>query len=98
VIGSAAACRLNHRTGSGRSSDGPAAPADAFLAADAGAFAALGGQDIGVACVGTAPAEVTLQFPGLDGVAGVVGVGEGELPQWPEVCLDGGWPRRRWSG
>ena len=62
--------------------------ADALLAADAGAFAALGGQDVGVAGVGVAPAQVGVQLAGLDGVVGVVGVGEGELPQRPEVGLD----------
>jgi hypothetical protein len=54
-----------------------------------GAFAALGGQDVGVAGVGVAPAQVTLEFAGLDGVVGVVGVGEGELPQRAELRLDG---------
>jgi hypothetical protein len=34
------------------------------LAADAGAFAALGGQDVGVAGVGVAPAQVLLQLAG----------------------------------
>ena len=39
---------------------GPA-PAVAFLAVDAGAFAALGVQDARVAGVGVAPAQVSLQ-------------------------------------
>lgn len=64
------------------------APADAFLAADAGAFPALGGEDVGVASVGVAPALVAVQGLGLRGVAAVVGVGQGELPQWAEVRLD----------
>ncbi len=33
----------------------------------------------GVAGVGVAPAQVAVQRPGLDGVVGVLGVGEGEL-------------------
>jgi len=37
------------------------------LAADAGAFAALGGQDVGVARVRIAPAQVSLQPPGQRG-------------------------------
>ena len=46
----------------------------AFLAADAGAFAALGVQDAWVAGVGVAPAQVGVQSAGQGGVAGVVGV------------------------
>ena len=65
--------------------EGASAPADALLAADAGAFAALGGEDVGVAGVGVAPAQVGVQGPGLDGVVGVVGVGQGELPKGSEV-------------
>ena len=42
------------------------------LAADAGAFTALGGQDVGVAGVGIAPAQVALQAAGQDRVVGVV--------------------------
>jgi len=48
------------------------APADAFLAADAGAFFAFGDQDARVAGVGIAPAQVGVQGPGLDRVVGVV--------------------------
>lgn len=48
----------------------------------------LGGEDVGVAGVGVAPAQVAVQLRSLDGVVGVVLVGEGELPQWPEVRLD----------
>ncbi len=47
---------------------GSVAPADAFLAADAGAFSALGGQHVGVTGVGVAPAQIGVQGPGLDGV------------------------------
>jgi hypothetical protein len=67
---------------------GTAAPAEAFLAADAGAFAALGGEYIGVAGVGVAPAQIGVQGTSLDGMAAVVGVGQGELAQRPEVRLD----------
>jgi hypothetical protein len=40
------------------------APADAFLAADAGTLAPLGREDVGVAGVGVAPAQVAMQGPG----------------------------------
>jgi hypothetical protein len=62
--------------------------ADAFLAADPGAFLAFGGQEVAVAGVGVAPAEVGVQGPGLSGVVGVVGVGDGELSQGSEVGFD----------
>jgi hypothetical protein len=38
--------------------------------ADAGALAALSGQDIGVTGVGVAPAQVLLELAGQHGVAG----------------------------
>ncbi|GAA3424625.1 hypothetical protein GCM10018953_18080 [Streptosporangium nondiastaticum] len=63
-------------------------PADALLTADSGAFAALGGQDVGVAGVGVAPAQVSMQGAGLDRVVDMAGVGDGELPQGPEMRLD----------
>lgn len=70
-------------------------PAPASLAnairedqAATGAFLALGGQDVGVAGVGVAPAQVPVQSPGLRGMAAMVGVGQGELPQQSEVGLD----------
>jgi integrase-like protein len=69
---------------SGCGSEGASAPAEALLAADTGAFAALGCQDLGVAGVGVAPAQVGVQGPGLNGVVGVVGVGQRELPQGPK--------------
>ena len=65
---------------SGRGGEGASAPADTLLASDAGTFFAFGGQDVAVACVGVAPAQVGVQGPGLHGVVGVVGVGDGELP------------------
>ncbi len=37
---------------------------------------------------GVAPMQVGVQGPGLHGVVGVVGVGDGELPQRSEVGLD----------
>lgn len=49
---------------------------------------ALGGEDVGVAGVGVAPAQVAVQLCSLDGEVGVVRAGEGELPQRPEVRLD----------
>ena len=79
--------KVHRIAGSGRVEEGAAAPADALLAADAGAFPALGGQDVGVAGVGVAPAQVAVQCAGLDRVVRVVRVGEGELPQRPEVGL-----------
>ena len=42
------------------------------FAANTGAFAALGGQHVGVAGVGVAPAQVVLQAPGQHGVIGLV--------------------------
>jgi hypothetical protein len=41
-----------------------------------------------VAGVGVAPAQVAVQGLGLCGMAAVVGVGQGELPQRAEVRLD----------
>lgn len=41
-----------------------------------------------MAGVGVAPAEVSMRGPGLHGVVGVVGVGDGELPQRSEVRFD----------
>jgi hypothetical protein len=51
-----------------------AAPALLAFAAEAGAFAALGGQHVGVAGVGITQAQVVLQ---LAGQRGVIPVGEG---------------------
>lgn len=45
-------------------------------------------------CVLAAPAQVTVQLAGLNGVVGMVGVGEGELPLRPEMRLDGVHPGR----
>lgn len=43
---------------------------------------------VAAAGVGVAPAQVAVHGLGLCGVAVVVGVGQGELPQWAEVGLD----------
>ena len=51
------------------------------------AFAALRGQDLGIAGVGVAPTEVGLQLPGKGEVVGVVGVTDHEPPQRSEVRL-----------
>lgn len=59
-------------------SGGGLAPASLAFAADAGSFAALGGQDVGVAGVGVAPAQVGVQFPGQDGVVRVIRAGDHE--------------------
>ena len=59
------------------------------FAADAGAFAALRGQDLGIAGVGVAPAQVGLQLSGKGEVVGVVGVTDHEPPQRSEVRLVG---------
>jgi len=48
----------------------PLSPASLSFAADAGAFTALGGQYVGVAGVGVAPAQVGLQLSGQRGVVG----------------------------
>jgi hypothetical protein len=56
--------------------------------ADAGAFAALGGQHVGVSGVGVAPAQVGVQVAGQDDVVGVVGVGHRDIrsgPNWASI-------------
>ena len=68
---------------------GWSSPFVAFLGSDSGAFAALGGEEVGVAGVGVAPAQVGVQAAGEDGVVGVVGVVQDELAQRPEVRFDG---------
>ena len=49
------------------------------FAADAGALAALGGQDVGVAGVGVAPAQVSLQLAAQHGVAGMIRSGHDKV-------------------
>jgi hypothetical protein len=60
------------------------------FAADVGAFAALGGEDVGVAGVGVAPPQIGLCLMGQDGVVGVVGVADREdaqRPNWVSIGL-----------
>src|SRR5450755_1357177 len=68
-------------------------PALLALGADAGALAALGGQDVGVAGVGVAPSQVGLQPPAQHRMVRVVGVPHDEGPQRPELGLDRVSPR-----
>jgi hypothetical protein len=65
------------------------------FAADAGALAALGGQDVGMAGVGVAPAQVSLELAGQDGVAGMVRATHDKGAHRPEL-RGSGWPRTRW--
>jgi hypothetical protein len=53
---------------------GSAAPADAFLAPDAGAFASLSGQEVRVSRVLIAPAQIAVRLPCLDGVVRAIRV------------------------
>jgi len=71
-----------------------AAPALVSFAADAGAFSALCGEDVGVAGVLVAPPQVGLQPAGQGGVVGVVRRAHGEGPQRPELGFDGVGPGR----
>lgn len=64
------------------------------LTSDAGAFTSLIREDVGVAAVLVAPAQVGVQGPGLDDVVGMVGVGQRELSQRSEVGCDGVGPGR----
>ena len=59
------------------------------LAADACAFPSFGGEHVGVAGVGVAPAQVRMQGAGERDVVGVLRVGQHEGAQRPEVHLDG---------
>ena len=65
----ASSCALGHECSPARlcSFRFRAAPALLALAADAGAFAALGGQHVGVAGVGITPAQVVLQLRAIAG-------------------------------
>ncbi|MDX6330211.1 MAG: hypothetical protein QOI83_2594 [Streptomycetaceae bacterium] len=51
-----------------------------LLAADAGTLPVLGGRHVAMAGAGIAPAQVTLELAGADGVIEVAGAGQGELP------------------
>jgi len=57
------------------------------FAADAGSFAALGGQDVRVAGVGVTPGQVLLKEAGEHGVVRVVRAAHDEGAQWPELRL-----------
>jgi hypothetical protein len=59
------------------------------LAADAGAFAALGGQDVGVAGVGVAPGQVGLQAAGEHGVVRVVRAAHDKVRNGPNCASIG---------
>jgi hypothetical protein len=65
-----ALCRPGTRTACGDAQG--AGPALLAFAAEAGAFAALGGQHAGVAGVGMTPAQAVLQLAGQRGVIPVV--------------------------
>ena len=64
------------------------APSALLLAADAGSVASFGVEQLGVAGVGVAPAEVCADGSGESGMVGVVAVGDDELAQRPEVGFD----------
>ncbi|GAB2790992.1 hypothetical protein GCM10027199_78820 [Amycolatopsis magusensis] len=59
------------------------------FAADASSFGALGCEDIGMAGVGVAPPQVTVQGAGRDGVIGVVRPGDRERLQGVKCALIG---------
>ncbi len=71
--------RAPWRGPSGSCSQWSTAPPYAPLTADTGAFGSLGGRGGGVAGVLVGPARIPLQVPCLNGVVGVVRVGQGEL-------------------
>ena len=56
------------------------------FAADAGPFAELGGQHIGVAGVGITPAQVLLQPPGQGGVVRVIRVAHDKGRKGPKCA------------
>jgi len=63
-------------------------PSIACVRRGCGPLAALGGQDVGVACVGVAPAQVVLQPVGQRGVIPVVRVAQDKGADGPELRLD----------
>ena len=69
-------------------------PSSLLIAADAGTVAAFGLEELGVAGVAVAPAQVGADRSAERGVVGVVAVGDDELAQRPEVRLDRVRPRR----
>jgi hypothetical protein len=62
-------------------------PALLAFAADAGAFAALSGPDVGMASVGVTPGQVGLQPAGQHGVVRVVRAADDEGAQRSELRL-----------
>jgi hypothetical protein len=58
------------------------------FAADAGPFAVLDGEDVGVAGADVAPGQVLLQLPGQHRVVRVVGATDDEDAQRPELRPD----------
>src|SRR5271170_8097284 len=71
-----------------------AAPALLAFAAEAGAFAALGGKHAGVAGAGITPAQVVLQLAGQRGVIPVVRAAHDKGAYRTELRLDRIGPRR----
>ena len=59
------------------------------LAADAGAFAALGGEDVGVAGVGVAPTQVGVEPAGQDRVFGWLELPIAKVRKGPNWVLSG---------
>ena len=59
------------------------------FAADPGAFSALCGEDVGIAGVGVAPAQVGLQPARQHGLVGVIGCAHGEGAQRPNLASIG---------
>jgi hypothetical protein len=64
------------------------APAAARFSSDHGSVLAFWGEGLGVLGVGIAPTDVVADGRGQLGVALVVGVGDGELPERSEMGLD----------
>ncbi len=67
------------------------------FAADAGAFAALGGQHAGVAGAGMTPAQADLQLAGQRGVIPVVRATHDKVRTGPD-CASVGWAQDAFAG
>ena len=65
------------------------APALLAFAADAGPFAALSGQDIGVTSVGVAPAQVLLELAGQHRVVAVIRAAQDKVRTGPNCASIG---------
>jgi hypothetical protein len=76
------------------------APALLAFAADAGPFAALSGQDIGVTSVGVAPAQVLLELAGQHRVVAVIRAAQDEMrsPEAGQAVYAAPRPRRGPAG